>query len=558
MLKSITVENFKAFGDRTHIDLRPLTLLFGPNSGGKSSIIHALHFAREIMLGRGCDVHRTESGGDLVDLGGLRRLVHGRQLDGRMISLRFVLDVSNTPFEYLPAVYLKEIESAFPEAAEESVSRIHEAAVTLRIPADAGAYVIEYAVELNGIPFASVRSPRNKPHSEIAALNWMHPILYEKDEYDQQLDALRRHAVAMHRVAQDRGLREIAEQIRTMQEELNSDSEIKGSLAEVFERAIGKPPAADEVLEVVRLPKGLPNWDAPMEIALGGDPYAEREFTEFLSLLIVGPGRVLRDCLREFRYLGPLRSIPPRRISQADPVGFSRWPQGLAAWELLAGDESLVAEVSQWLWSEDLLDTSFRVTVRHTRQVDESTILRMIADQEFFDLEDVSDIDLFPGIRDTPSELTLQLEDTRRGIGVDPFDVGVGLSQVIPVIVASLHQGAALVAIEQPELHLHPKQQAALGDLLIAGSAQTPGRVLLVETHSEHLILRLLRRIREAGRSLVRTDFSLAADQIRVLYVSQSETSTSRVSEMNIDDGGNFIEPWPDDFFEQDFKERFA
>lgn len=558
MLKSITIENFKAFGDRTHVDLRPLTLLFGPNSGGKSSIIHALHFAREVMLGRGCDVHRTESGGDLVDLGGLRRLVHGRQIDGRVISLRFVFDVTETPFEYLPAVHLRETDSVFPEAAEESVSRIHEAAVTLRIPAEENAYVIEYAVELNGIHFASIRSPRNKPHSEIAALNWMHPILYEKDEYDKQFDTLRRKADVMHRVAKERGLKEIAEQIREWQQDLDADIEIKGSLADIFERSIGKPPAADEVLEVVRLPGGLPDWETSLEIALGGDSYAEREFTEFISLLVVGPGRVLCDCLQDFRYLGPLRSIPPRRLERSDPVGFSRWPHGLAAWDLLASDQKLVAEVSRWLWNEDLLDTGFRISLRNTRQVDEATILRMIADQEFFDLEDVSEIALFPGVRSTPSEPTLELEDTRRGISVDPFDVGVGLSQAIPVIVASLDHGSALVAMEQPELHLHPKQQAALGDLLIEGATGLDGRVLLVETHSEHLILRVLRRIREANRAIAPTEHGMAADQIRVLYVSQDSTSSSMVQEMNVDNDGNFIEPWPDDFFEQDFKERFS
>ncbi len=65
MLTAIELQNFKAFGDTQRIELRPLTLLFGPNSGGKSTIIHALHYARELLLGRSCDVHRTESGNPL-------------------------------------------------------------------------------------------------------------------------------------------------------------------------------------------------------------------------------------------------------------------------------------------------------------------------------------------------------------------------------------------------------------------------------------------------------------------------------------------------------------
>jgi AAA15 family ATPase/GTPase len=49
VLTAIEIENFKAFGERQRIELRPITLLFGPNSGGKSSVSHALHYFREVM-----------------------------------------------------------------------------------------------------------------------------------------------------------------------------------------------------------------------------------------------------------------------------------------------------------------------------------------------------------------------------------------------------------------------------------------------------------------------------------------------------------------------------
>lgn len=60
-----------------------------------------------------------------------------------------------------------------------------------------------------------------------------------------------------------------------------------------------------------------------------------------------------------------------------------------------------------------------------------------------------------------------------------------------------------LIAIEQPELHIHPRLQAAIGDLFVE-SIQKNGHRFIIETHSEHLILRLLRRIRETEKGKLR------------------------------------------------------
>ncbi|MFW6106883.1 MAG: hypothetical protein ACOC8H_01855 [bacterium] len=70
MITNISIENFKGIRERIEFDLKPLTLLFRPDSAGKSTILHALHYAREILDRRNPSPVRTVVGGKLVDLEG--------------------------------------------------------------------------------------------------------------------------------------------------------------------------------------------------------------------------------------------------------------------------------------------------------------------------------------------------------------------------------------------------------------------------------------------------------------------------------------------------------
>lgn len=92
-LTRIEIENFKGIGSRQRIDLRPITLLFGPNSAGKSTILQALHYLREILERGNVDPDRTIAGG-LIDLGGFATLVHNHELD-RTVTLKVSLDLAD-------------------------------------------------------------------------------------------------------------------------------------------------------------------------------------------------------------------------------------------------------------------------------------------------------------------------------------------------------------------------------------------------------------------------------------------------------------------------------
>ena len=124
---------------------------------------------------------------------------------------------------------------------------------------------------------------------------------------------------------------------------------------------------------------------------------------------------------------------------------------------------------------------------------------------------------------------------------VDLTSVGVGVSQVLPVIlVCLLAEPGDLVVLEQPELHLHPALQQKLTDFLL--ECTRSGRQLIVETHSEHLINRLRRSITEDDTDETRL-------LVGLLFAEQHDGKTS-FKDSEINSYGGLSEDWPDGFLD--------
>jgi len=137
----------------------------------------------------------------------------------------------------------------------------------------------------------------------------------------------------------------------------------------------------------------------------------------------------------------------------------------------------------------------------------------------------------------------VRLVDTRRTgeIEVALADVGFGLSQILPFVVQCLASTRQLISIEQPEVHIHPKLQADLGDLVAEAIGEPYHHQLLIETHSEHLILRLQRLLRE-GR--------LRPEQVSILFAFRGPDG-SQVRRLHLDEHGDFTDEWPGGFFSE-------
>ena len=99
MITSISIENFKGIGERITIPLRPITLLFGKNSAGKSTILHAMLLVHELLEHLNANPDRTTKGGTDLDLGGYKNFVH-RGCEEEGVCIRFDFDMSATNWEH--------------------------------------------------------------------------------------------------------------------------------------------------------------------------------------------------------------------------------------------------------------------------------------------------------------------------------------------------------------------------------------------------------------------------------------------------------------------------
>ncbi len=538
LLKAITLENFKGIREPIRIGLKPVTLLFGPNSAGKSTIVQALHYAHEILERGIVDPDRTMHGGQAVELGGFLSLVHGHERE-RVIKLRFELDLEK---EELPAYRLpyvtsySELESMFNVE-----QRIKPAELELAVAWSeflGKPSLTQYELIINKEKLSAIVASIDERRIQLNGFWTNHPIFWPEGESE----------------VADKGL----------------------SIEELTEFPIGELSLAvteivkeqyDDMswlnLDLAGQESVLPHWDRPLQFPEyiwkeGADPANIREITERISRLVVGPLELLRKSIKNFLYLGPLRTVPPRNFTPVRSPVESRWAHGLAAWDLLMTErEPLVSNLNKWLEGETHFNTGYRMSVKNYKAIDKEGPLYLALnrlDQVGSELADVGVIKDY--LKQAPERQELSVVEVNSGTVLEPQDLGVGLSEMVPVIVAALWPKNGIVAIEQPELHIHPAWQTVLGDLF-ATQIQNPNVIFLIESHSEHLLLRLLRRIRESGENDLPPGAPRLVPEDIAVYYAEYDGGTTKYSRLRIDQTGEFIDRWPHGFFEERAEELF-
>ncbi|OAD19675.1 hypothetical protein THIOM_004676 [Candidatus Thiomargarita nelsonii] len=141
-------------------------------------------------------------------------------------------------------------------------------------------------------------------------------------------------------------------------------------------------------------------------------------------------------------------------------------------------------------------------------------------------------------------QMEIVFTEAKSGLEIDISRLGFGYSQILPIVIATFSQMNMLI-FEAPEIHLNPKLHGVMTDLFIEGALS--GKQVLVETHSEHLIYRVQRRIAEG---------KLAPSAVAIYYVQRDEKS-SVAERLTITEKGE-IPDWPEGFFEAEMDDIYA
>ena len=137
-----------------------------------------------------------------------------------------------------------------------------------------------------------------------------------------------------------------------------------------------------------------------------------------------------------------------------------------------------------------------------------------------------------------PFQLQVRVDGgRRRGPWRNLIDVGYGISQILPIVIPLLRDDAPdLALLQQPEVHLHPSAQAALGTRLSRLAAS--GHQAVVETHSDHLMDRVRMEVRDGK-------IGLEPDDVSLLYFERNGLDVT-IHSLQFDSEGN-VHPMPDE-----------
>lgn len=235
----------------------------------------------------------------------------------------------------------------------------------------------------------------------------------------------------------------------------------------------------------------------------------------FLSDLVLAFEQLFHDIY----YLGPLREYPSRQYTWAGEQPRDVGPRGQLAVHALLASQRLGRVIS-------------RGKGKRRRSVEE-----LVA----YWLKELGLIDSFSlkPIAENRKDYEVRVKRSPRSADVPITDVGFGVSQVLPVLVLCYYapEGSTLI-LEQPEIHLHPAVQSGLADVFI-DAINTRGIQIILESHSEHLLRRLQRRVAEGALNPQQTTF---------YFTRMGDEGASSLERLELDLFGN-ISNWPRDFF---------
>lgn len=473
MINSVKIGNFKAFGETQEIPIKPLTLLFGKNSSGKSSLIHNLLFLKKYFEDRNLNIISIQKNDHTIDLGGIKQFIHNSNLEN---DLEFGFE-----FEKSTLIENKNILAQINQ--DDSVKFNYrykfEAVIDIKLVDQPQ---IKY-LKLSGRQIPS--SEKEKSYDRILLkfvpqkgstkrLQLTSILPFEDPAWlclldEQDIKLLIYNEVSFH-----------VDRLR------KEDYQMMANNLEI------------NVLQEEELSKEFPQSSNVLNMLWYG---------YFTSLLKPIRNWLIDNC--KFSYLPPIRRIPKRNITSSD-FNIEKY------WHEIIENYNERKIINTFLTHPTLLGLPYKLVVEDYQSSSRNNKIKV-----------------------------LRLKDTRNDNLLSFKDVGTGISQVLPILAMIVAMKNEIILIEQPELHVHPALQSKLGKIL-SRIPKTSNRAI-IETHSEHIIKAI--QLEVAKFKSTNGKEGLDRSNLAILYFS-NENGRSIVREIELDDVGNFNEPWPDDFFD--------
>ncbi|MFA3791313.1 DUF3696 domain-containing protein [Aliiglaciecola sp. SL4] len=585
-ISSIEISNFKSVGSiPKKIDFAPITMLFGANGIGKSTVLHALGYLFEIFIHKNLDPsHLTTC--DNVNVAGFKGLIHEHDLSKEM---RFKIDLVGAAQFSLPyndffrgqALQNRLLDMGiyggpFVGSNSDPIGHL-QIDFTLKFDAIQKRVVIcQFVLAINGEKITNIKVPKQGlPY--LSDFNFNHKLFSIADDSFYFDD--------FH--------------VQARLEEIRSFDSAKSLSQRLIEFGINEENIKLDCFDALDLfDFGQSPWLFEFACKLDEDEDISDKAKQasdvamFLQIIVLEPIRKIKQSLKKLIHIGPIRTIPGLYFEPSSLISKQGWYSGKSAWDNLFQCEETLERVN--------------LNLKNVMGLDHSIIIKKF--------DDVSH---------------LRLIDTAK-VEIPLTSMGVGISQVMPIIVAclsktksNLSESKLFVMVEQPELHIHPKLQLSLADLIIKSAllkaspfdrksidefrlsrppeeleskelvmkpffqhtfreardhsrykylihhCQIPDdildkvfsfaqcdRQLLLETHSEHLVLRFLRRIRESDEGKVIFERRIQPSHVKINCMYKKDGHVE-IDVMRITRDGDLSSKWPGGFFDERDEELF-
>lgn len=451
------VQNFMGFEDSGWLELRPITLLFGRNSSGKSALIRALLLLRQSL--------ESVPGGD---------------------ALVFVRDDGLDLGDYSELVLDHDTSKPMSFWFRIRFSRRDDDDYLQRALDGTNYFTVSNSIPVEERPVEQILTVRLIFGQSVQGVTELEGVDIYASNGDLILRADKRHTDTSS----------------------NSGGSLWTVATDFFDPSAQEPdspfPGLWQHVEFFTQKGFLPgvrleqNIFKEIEEDTSSENAASALGDNFQNIWIIlgGMRRAISLFLEQLDYLGPLRSAPQRfyYVAGQDVGSLERGKNFVR--NLTKADLPSIEDINHWL---KVAGTPYRLQLQSLDERKRLYALRLLERTE-----------------NKPGELSVNIRE-----------VGFGITQMLPIIAqAVLAKPGDTLIVEQPELHLHPRAQTELGNLFIAIAQK--GVRCFVETHSEHLLLRLQKQIAKttAGHpNAAIPGQMLLPNQLAVYFINRKERS---------------------------------